>query len=93
MAPRAKKVKEQPKPKVKVNTREQEEHAFVVGIDDYFLSYNGEDWLTRVLFAKRFPKIHEAEAWADKLRDQYPNRHVRVCPVWIAFVVSEEGEE
>lgn len=78
------------KKKKERDNHEQEAEQYVVAIDgDFFLNWKGDDWTEKLLYARRFSKPNEAAGWVRDVEAKHPERHVRVCRVWIGFVVSE----
>jgi len=80
-----------PRAKKKVhNSHEQEAEAYVVAVDaTFFLNWKGDDWTEKLFYARRFMKANEADAWAQEVQAKHPKSHVRVCRLWMAFLVSE----
>lgn len=75
---------------VKRNNHEQEAEQYVVAVDDdFFLNWKGDDWTEKLLYARRFGRPNEAAGWATDVKAKHPEANVRVCRVWIAFIVTE----
>lgn len=80
-----------PRAKKKVHSgTEQEFEQFIVAInDDFYLNWKGDDWTEKLLYARRFTRPNEASSWAEDAKAKHPHANIRICRLWMAFVVTE----
>lgn len=72
------------------NNDEQETEHFVVKINDlFFLDWKGTDWTEKLVYSRKFKKANEAATCAHDVKVKYPEATVKVCRLWVGYVVTE----